>query len=103
LTPYTTHAYTLSLHDALPISYRFDESWNEPNNAKLAEKIGYVFQCPADPGEDLHTNYVLVTGPDAVFHDDQTIKLSDIENGDGLDRKSTRLNSSHVSISYAVF
>src|SRR5437868_9944241 len=27
----------------------------------------------------------------------------DREPGDGLDRKSTRLNSSHVSISYAVF
>src|SRR5438477_8958207 len=26
-----------------------------------------------------------------------------LSNGDGLDRKSTRLNSSHMSISYAVF
>src|SRR5690625_5785736 len=26
-----------------------------------------------------------------------------VENGGGLDRKSTRLNSSHVAISYAVF
>src|SRR5438067_9826315 len=32
-----------------------------------------------------------------IFHTDQ------VSSGSGLDRKSTRLNSSHVSISYAVF
>src|SRR5699024_12817842 len=37
-------------------------------------------------------------------HTDVSVPLGTIEDGDtGLDRKSTRLNSSHVSISYAVF
>src|SRR5215510_15596581 len=55
----TTEIYTLSLHDALPIS----------GNAVRAR--------PGCPQTDPHT----VAG----------------------DRKSTRLNSSHVAISYAVF
>src|SRR5204862_8077616 len=60
--PPTTEIYTLSLHDALPISV----------------------QQPA-----VHRNRVLGAVGDAV--------------PDPLDRKSTRLNSSHVEISYAVF
>src|SRR3989442_13551339 len=59
----TTEIYTLSLHDALPISIacRFPSSGTQPMS----------FQWPL-----------------ALI---------------GLDRKSTRLNSSHVRISYAVF
>src|SRR5262245_66572816 len=66
--PATTEIYTLSLHDALPISnkdtcstmfiaalFRIAKSWKEP-------------RCPSTE-----------------------------------DRKSTRLNSSHLGISYAVF
>src|SRR5579885_3827843 len=53
----TTEIYTLSLHDALPISYQFSCC------------------CPRWVGAQQHRQ----------------------------DRKSTRLNSSHVSISYAVF
>src|SRR5476649_2962501 len=57
----TTEIYTLSLHDALPIS----------------------------------------TSGDAVLHGvaDRARAIGDAE----LDRKSTRLNSSHTVISYAVF
>src|SRR5207249_7389966 len=52
-----------------------------------------------DAGEDLHERRLA----GAVFPDER------VENGAGkstlmkIDRKSTRLNSSHVSISYAVF
>src|SRR5437868_11451803 len=59
----TTEIYTLSLHDALPIS------------------LG-----GADPGQR------------AAGRRDRHR-----QGGDRPDRKSTRLNSSHVSISYAVF
>src|SRR5437868_15480885 len=62
--PATTEIYTLSLHDALPIS------------AGLFDVVDL-----ADGGFD-------VVG---------------VGRGHRLDRKSTRLNSSHVSISYAVF
>src|SRR5690349_24939069 len=65
----TTEVYTLSLHDALPIS-----------GAQIIRRPGMPFQEPA------------------TF----------VSFGVGLlqpwrDRKSTRLNSSHVEISYAVF
>src|SRR2546430_12357575 len=65
----TTEIYTLSLHDALPISQQ-------------------VF--------DLVGRQCLVDG-----HRDQS-GVQDRQVGD-QDRKSTRLNSSHSQISYAVF
>src|SRR5437868_9620501 len=60
--PATTEIYTLSLHDALPIS--------------RAPSAAHRSGCPT-------TGWSGCTG--------------------SRDRKSTRLNSSHVSISYAVF
>src|SRR5690349_24597996 len=56
----TTEIYTLSLHDALPISGARGANW---------------LQCTSSASDP----------------------------GTGVDRKSTRLNSSHVEISYAVF
>src|SRR6267142_5961740 len=66
----TTEIYTLSLHDALPISSRGSSS---SCRSRLAE--GEARFCPQLPSPP---------------------------NPQG-DRKSTRLNSSHMSISYAVF
>src|SRR5688572_31461633 len=63
----TTEIYTLSLHDALPISV-----WSPDGRALL-----FMRDSPA--GSDLFT-----------------VTLAE-------DRKSTRLNSSHSQISYAVF
>src|SRR6266513_4523203 len=60
----TPEIYTLSLHDALPISY-------------LLDRLARVRENP-----------IRVVFPRVVA---------------ARDRKSTRLNSSHVSISYAVF
>src|SRR5437870_11391671 len=60
----TTEIYTLSLHDALPISWK----WRKDSTRKNLSQA--------------------VSGP----YPDWT-----------KDRKSTRLNSSHVAISYAVF
>src|SRR5688572_31557558 len=73
----TTEIYTLSLHDALPISYTIET---------LEHFRG------AMPGADLH----LLIGGDS-YADQQ------VEVGPRQDRKSTRLNSSHSQISYAVF
>src|SRR3712207_8018242 len=70
----TTEIYTLSLHDALPIS-------------GLQER--------APEGRD-----PLAEGISATL---ESIRRQ-IEEGSGkVDRKSTRLNSSHANISYAVF
>src|SRR5437660_7348398 len=70
--------YTLSLHDALPISYTVVARGDALilNRRRAADAV----LSPA--------------GPDAFVAD--TLRLS-------LDRKSTRLNSSHVASSYAVF
>src|SRR5438876_8407304 len=71
----TTYIYTLSLHDALPIS--------ESNN------------YPASNAVDGNTSSRWSTH----YNDPQWIYV-DLGS---RDRKSTRLNSSHPSISYAVF
>src|SRR5437773_12057273 len=69
--PATTEIYTLSLHDALPISLSRVGAWGvikaNARRAGLAKRV--------TPHTLRHT----------------------------LDRKSTRLNSSHITISYAVF
>src|SRR5690349_22846088 len=70
----TTEIYTLSLHDALPIYSLLAETKTVPN-------------CPS-------CTVFLTIG--------QTIESTSISHRDE-DRKSTRLNSSHVEISYAVF
>src|SRR5690606_42131709 len=92
--PPTTASYTLSLHDALPIS----------PGTTLEHYI-----------EDLHgltrTSGVRIgigdhgTGPIAMIFGPNPVPASrlGLTPEDYLDRKSTRLNSSHVKISYAVF
>src|SRR5207249_12133033 len=75
--------YTLSLHDALPISFRQEHVLDRPVEAAGAAQPGDV---PA-PRHDLRLGARKHPAP--------------IERD--RDRKSTRLNSSHVSISYAVF
>src|SRR2546429_5842724 len=79
----TTEIYTLSLHDALPISLE-ESSVAEP------------FCVPDAPGESLVVggNHRPQTGLEANV---------DTPRGRSADRKSTRLNSSHGYISYAVF
>src|SRR5437588_1952649 len=71
----TTEIYTLSLHDALPISAQF-------RTAALA-------RCPSAVTRGPRRTHRLVRR-----------RRSDLRN---IDRKSTRLNSSHTVISYAVF
>src|SRR5699024_11326443 len=92
----TPNIYTLSLHDALPISpEEFAEifEWMELENQEDA-----VTYLPKDYIVSVF-NY-LPTDTLATF-----VFTSQIDEIEMLlqDRKSTRLNSSHVSISYAVF
>src|SRR5436309_5406415 len=71
-SPATTEIYTLSLHDALPISNTVGDEDFQPLLAQRWEWDGPLT---------------------LVFHIDPRAR----------DRKSTRLNSSHVKISYADF
>src|SRR5690606_41469641 len=82
----TTQLYTLSLHDALPIS----PAEAGVDIAPVAETgRSYVENAVAKA-----TAYVRSSGLPALA-DDSGLEVED--------RKSTRLNSSHVKISYAVF
>src|SRR5438477_7300713 len=73
-----TDIYTLSLHDALPI---YGDALNPP------EEHDPLAGADADAAVVLRRNAWLATRGFAAAQD----------------RKSTRLNSSHMSISYAVF
>src|SRR5260221_6681879 len=80
----TTEIYTLSLHDALPIYV--SSSANMPNRIRprcptCDSAMGPVFRKGP-------RGHAFVRVPDAFYCPD---------------RKSTRLNSSHTVISYAVF
>src|SRR5690348_17774499 len=83
----TTEIYTLSLHDALPIF-----QWNRLVEHGIGEPWPGRATFPAAAGRE-------VGGADV---DHGKAPRSGDEDG-AEDRKSTRLNSSHPSISYAVF
>src|SRR5690348_17807930 len=71
----TTEIYTLSLHDALPILPSGSETWGKVSeNRTIYGDLVVMIDVAA---------FMITIGT--------------------LDRKSTRLNSSHPSISYAVF
>src|SRR5699024_12117434 len=97
-TPATTELYTLSLHDALPI-YR--QTWPQ----RLAS-FHFRRRSPLCRG-CLYVRKQTVSAS-APWYVPKSIQICDCVPSHlslfwGLDRKSTRLNSSHVSISYAVF
>src|SRR5438067_10292249 len=76
--PATTEIYTLSLHDALPI-------WRD---LRVRQRLLGV--------------HVSITRR-RHFEGERRVLGGRRRRGRSRDRKSTRLNSSHVSISYAVF
>src|SRR5699024_12075380 len=96
-------SYTLSLHDALPISGRSRQrhtlaaSSSTPTSGvdsrPPAEAAAYSSAASTTATVRAVTNGPAVPCPSLD---------SEYKEGQGTDRKSTRLNSSHVSISYAV-
>src|SRR5438270_9833330 len=74
----TTEIYTLSLHDALPIL--------QPAAGNAGTAVGAVLEA-------WHS----------IYGRQERVSLGNLCLGPSLDRKSTRLNSSHSQISYAVF
>src|SRR5690606_41720372 len=81
-----TERYPLSLRDALPISEL------PLQDGHLGCAVAYVRRQPAAAGSHAEA------GLDERIGGDRPVRLRPDE-----DRKSTRLNSSHVKISYAVF
>src|SRR5690348_17548361 len=93
-----TETYTLSLHDALPISSMLLSTIGEqvsPQEMETYTGVGLgAFWLPKDK---LLFFSSISNPPDLGIT--RALHLL----GFSLDRKSTRLNSSHPSISYAVF
>src|SRR5260221_11115605 len=87
----TTEIYTLSLHDALPIS-KLIASRNDSSVGSTRTRSYTVNFTPA-ASRELRTTFPVVSFP----------TTGSITTSAFLDRKSTRLNSSHTVISYAVF
>src|SRR5690606_41926572 len=98
--PAPTDIYTLSLHDALPIWLQFhpEVTHTEHGFEILTRFVRDICGCPPTwTAQNIIADHVervrRKVGGDRVL-----LALSG-----GVDRKSTRLNSSHVKISYAVF
>src|SRR3712207_8059307 len=83
----TTEIYTLSLHDALPI---LSFTTGDVGHTSAGCKVDLVKTL--DNGD--YRCYFLAEDDDRRISNDFHV---------GEDRKSTRLNSSHANISYAVF
>src|SRR3712207_9541966 len=79
----TTEIYTLSLHDALPIS--------DAQPGRGHRRDPRADRRPGDGAGRADADHARAGLPDRRTHPR------------ALDRKSTRLNSSHANISYAVF
>src|SRR5205807_10561762 len=84
----STEIYTLSLHDALPILDALMAALKADDDAAMLAIFG-----------DQHKN--LVVTPDRAAN--AAMRAEVLARMQTLDRKSTRLNSSHLVISYAVF
>src|SRR5690606_41399962 len=91
--PATSPTPSLSLHDALPIYYPAATDIT----TDFARPPGLVSQGPAQPSAAIDRAAVESAFPNA------RTRTYPVEASRLLDRKSTRLNSSHVKISYAVF
>src|SRR5690606_41033686 len=87
----------LSLHDALPI-------YHSQRSVRMNEQVAQAMTpAPASNGSGLLADSITVTyrnGHTALRDASFALPTGTIT---ALDRKSTRLNSSHVKISYAVF
>src|SRR3712207_7015763 len=85
----TTEIYTLSLHDALPIFHRV----RIRERAVEVNDVQHPRARRLEPARDLRRI--------AVVH--LLLRAPPLRQTHAPDRKSTRLNSSHANISYAVF
>src|SRR5207245_7219003 len=96
--PPTSDLHTLSLHDALPI-------WLTP---AVRHQLQQLVRAGGGEGRvvDVQVEFdQLHVGRDPVSHalEQRRVRFRPPERFALQDRKSTRLNSSHGSISYAVF
>src|SRR5205085_10046213 len=90
----STDIYTLSLHDALPIYHVSIALFTGGNKLLLAVELVHKLCDVLEAGQ-----CIVTFDPEFFGHG-----VNQLGSNDRLgDRKSTRLNSSHSQISYAVF
>src|SRR5207253_10359155 len=103
-SPYTyakalarTRLYTLSLHDALPIWRRavLEKRFGQVEFRQATDPAGAASRLKRYFAGDLEALTPIGVDPGGTAFQRKVWSA--------LDRKSTRLNSSHVAISYAVF
>src|SRR3712207_6936813 len=88
----TTEIYTLSLHDALPIS-----------DTDIAGLRDLLSQYERQSKDKAYEHGVLTERRQVLLRDRRRLEAEQQRVSKLKDRKSTRLNSSHANISYAVF
>src|SRR5690606_41278436 len=97
--PATAELYTLSLHDALPISCS-----KESLSAFSSTRSKACFRTISSVAKSFKTlRSTLVANTHTTLRSQSLRSQFAWARKDKADRKSTRLNSSHVKISYAVF
>src|SRR5439155_11512046 len=87
----TTEIYTLSLHDALPI-------YSSPSQLCSKKVSAGSQELGGSTSSEVRRSATCRSSSD--WSERATLRADSVRAGD---RKSTRLNSSHVAISYAVF
>src|SRR5690349_23701339 len=87
----STEIYTLSLHDALPIFRSYPKVALSQESTKQASGPPHRSSHPSSPP-------CYSTSTPSLPNRSHPVQRPNL-----VDRKSTRLNSSHVEISYAVF
>src|SRR5207253_9194354 len=96
--PAPTYLSILSLHDAF--RSWFESRWNDRLSLDISEELASIIE-ESWAREDLIPPYYIYVK--MAYHLSQEARAGLAQFSIPKDRKSTRLNSSHVAISYAVF
>jgi prepilin-type processing-associated H-X9-DG protein len=67
--------------------YNFNEPWDSPSNQLVASTAIPEYKCPSAGGEPTETNYMVITGPGAVFEGAKACSMASISD----DRSNTIL------------
>src|SRR5699024_12094601 len=98
-----TETYTLSLHDALPISLyavpKVDNKQTETKENTTSKNEFLNSLAASQKAPEIQYKVTIPSDTDSLY---KVLEENSVDINVKKDRKSTRLNSSHVSISYAV-
>jgi len=67
--------------DKLFASYDMSKPWDDPNNQSIIGKMPDVYLCPTERDITDEASYMVITGEEYLFHQDQTRKPSEIKDG----------------------